>query len=108
MGSKPMPHHIGMIVQKFCADNQIGNDKLTLWPEVALIEKHMRIAFVDQAGSPGLRGPGSIQLLLKEKCQLIGVCQRYDLYVPTLIDRLHPVRLQPGAQSDILSVAKLR
>src|SRR5256885_16647200 len=97
-----------MFAEKLRTDDDGRRNKLTLRPQIALIEKQPPVTFFDEAGRPRFGSPGRVEFLLLEQRELVWVCHRHDHNVTALVSRLHAVRLEPGTQCDVLRVAHLR
>ena len=102
-------HDVGVVVEELGAHDEVRRDVLALGPQVALVDEDLAAALVDEAGRPGFRHPGAVDLAGLERVEGLRVLLREDLHVATAGGvGLVALVLQPGAQRDVLRVAELR
>ncbi|OQB87286.1 MAG: hypothetical protein BWX86_02760 [Verrucomicrobia bacterium ADurb.Bin122] len=74
---------------------------------VLLIDIHLAIGLLLQAGNPGLDSPHGVDATLLEKRELVGIGGRDDLHIATGQRDGEALLFAPGAGRDILGVTQL-
>src|SRR5271169_1175420 len=97
-----------MLLEEFGANDEICDDELVIWPEVAFIEENPATRFMNQARRPWLGSPGSVELSLQEESELVRIRDRKNLNVAPFFPRLEAVGPQPGSQRHVLRISLLR
>ena len=96
-------------VEELRRHEQVGRDVLPVRPEVLLVDEDLAAAFGHEAGRVRLGHPRTVDLARLERVDRLRVVLRQDLHVTTAGRvGLVALRLQPGAQRDVLGVAELR
>nr|BFE68007.1 hypothetical protein GCM10020092_013080 [Actinoplanes digitatis] len=102
-------HRLRVLLQELLLDDQVGGDELTVRPQGLLVDEQLALGLDDHPAQVGLRDPGAVDRALRERLERRRVVLRQDGDVAAaLLVGVEAVRLQPGAQRDVLGVAELR
>ena len=51
-----------MLLEKLRIDDEVGDNELTIRPQIALVQKYLAATFMNQSSRPGFRRPGGVKL----------------------------------------------